>query len=199
MLLVTDKHFTRKSQVLPSFVLISNPSNTKKTTWYVAPTLRSWWEPVPSFWPEKMSHMYSLESRKLRECFLWVWASDHTLGSGAKTSCLYIICFFSSQWPIFYNSATEQLCRTSALPSEAPLQPQLVTAVGQQRPEIQYNLPEFPVCSDNLWKADAAIPSLLLFQSSSPKPEHVALLLWFSVDIPPGLVWIRIPAMITAE
>lgn len=52
--------------------------------------------------------------------------------------------FFSSQWPIFYNRATEQLCRTPALPSEAPLQPQLVTAVGQQRPEIQYNLPRVP-------------------------------------------------------
>lgn len=48
--------------------------------------------------------------------------------------------FFSSQWPIFYKRATEQLYRTSALQSEAPFQLQWVPAVGQQRPEIQSHL-----------------------------------------------------------
>lgn len=195
---MTDKHFTRKSNlVFPSFVPISKQSNTNPRLTQLLRCACTWALPrkdVTSDLPP---------GQETARCFLWFWVPGHTIGNRAKTWCIYI--FFFPVNVLFFitgqlNSFTELLhC------SQRWLQHELATAMGNQRHEIQYNssfayIHQVPnVLRQSFVKFMLPIHHCYCLKVAQPGLYTLHSCLWCSVDIPSGLVWIRISVMIVAE
>lgn len=194
---MTDKHFTRKSNlVFPSFVLISKQSNTNPG-WH-----SSCAAPVPGFCLERMSHLTSLLGRKLRdascgfECQITLLAIEQRHGAFTFFFPVNVLFFVTGQ----LNSFTELLhC------SQRWLQHELATATGKQRHEIQYNssfayIHQVPnVLRQYFVKFMLPIHPCYCLKVAQPGLHTLHSCLWCSVDISSGLVWIRISVMIVAE